>query len=575
MKPRTLIVLAVVALSLGSYVLWVEGDQHTSDELRMQRRRVVSGLDRDKVTGITIKRQGKTITLRRLGDARWQVGPWRADPALVDQILSGVEFLEHVRTVPEGSDRQRMGLTSPGLVLTFNRGDRPKIQLSIGRRDPSGQGVYLEYGSRVVVVAASFRAMLQRDPGQLRDRELMPLTGEQILEIQLRHQGRDYSLQPRGKGWIISMDRQRVRADPRRVGKLLMALRSLRAARFPDLVTAAGAEPWITVRGKSITISIRRAGQCPGRPTERLVYSHERDGSGKRQPAGQQPPASGLISTACVPTRELTALEVAPPALMDLAPISLSAAQLARVEIRRGGRALVLRRDGGRWLLGKNEPAGADRVRNWAAALGALKGTLRSPGAQGEVLDQARVTLLSESKVTEVLELGKAAAGQVPALRRADGAALWFPEKILSLLRPDPLEFRRRQVLALSALDVVLLSCTTGGRTQDFPRTKNGWKDRAMAATLDRVVAQLASLQVQRFLAAAPAMTSPLSLSLTLAPRALKAADAAPPTTRIVTLTVGAADASGGCPGVLDGEPPVWLSPSVCKVLTALAAPAR
>ena len=560
MSHRTLIVLAVVALSLGSTILLVERDRHTTDELRMQKRRVVPKLDRDRITNIRLKRQGRTVELRRLGDGRWLVGQWRADPTLVDQILSAVEFLEHVRTLPEGSDLSRMGLTSPSVVLTLSQGNRPGIQLTLGRRDPSGQGVYLEHGSRQFVVAAGFRTLLQRDPRELRDRELMPLASEQIRRIQIHHQGQTYSLEPRGKGWTVVQGLHRVRAIPQRMGKLLVALRSLRAARFPDRPGAANAEPWIEVQGKAASIRILLAGKCPGRPTERVVQVHEREGAGQ-----------GQRSVACVARQELEALEVAPAALMDLRPTGLSAALLARIEIRREGRVLVLRRDGGKWFMGKTEQADVDRVRQWVAALGALRGSLRGPAITGELLDAGSVTLLSESKVEEILELGRAVAGQVPTLRRADGVALTFPEKVLDLLRPDPLEFRQRQVLEFSSLDVVRLTCSSRGRTRAYSRTGTGWKDSANAGTLESVVGLLASLRVQRFLSAAPPMESPVTFVLTLSPRALKPVDAGARAERLLKVRVGATEAGAGCPGIVEGQPPFWLPPSACKVLTSLA----
>ena len=568
MKIRTLIILAVVALSLGSYILLVERDQQTSEDLRMQKRRVVPGLDRDRITGIRIKRQGRTVDLRRLGDTSWLVGQWRADPALVDQILSGVEFLEHVRTLPDDSDRGRMGLTSPTAVLTLNQGSRPGIQLTLGRTDPSGQGVYLEHGSRQFVVAVGFRTMLQRDPRELLDKELMPLARQEIRKILIRHRGKPYTLQPLGQGWTVNQGRQRVRAHAQRVGKLLVALRSLRATRFPGQPLAAKAEPWIEVQGKAANIRISLPGQCPGRPTERVVQLHERHGAG----SGLRSPGAGLSSVACVAQQELQLLEVAPTALMDLAPTGLSAAQLARIEIRRGGRTLVLRRDGGKWFMGQKEQADTDSVRRWAASLGALRGSLRSKATAGEALNEGHVTLLSEGKVEEALEFGQAAAGQVPTLRRADGVTLAFPEKVLDLLRTDPLEFRRRQVLEFSPLEVVRLSWTSRGRTRDYRRTGDGWQDKANAGTLDKVVRLLASLRVQRFLSAVPAMDSSVTLVLTLSPRALKPVDAGARAKRLLKVRLGVTAADGGCPGLLQGVPPFWLPPSVCKVLLSSAA---
>jgi len=559
MKPRTLIVLATLALCLGGYILLVESDQHTSDELRMQQRRVVPKLNRDVIRSINVKWPGRStpLDLRRQGDSQWRVGQWRADPAMVDQIISGVEFLEYVRTLPPGSDRERMGLTSP-VTLTLDQGSGPKIRLLMGGKDPSGQGVYLEHGSRLLVVPAGFLAMLQRSPGQLRDSELVPLGRAQIRRVKIRSRDQTVTVERPKKTWTVTAGASRVRAKLRAVDRLLLGLSSLRAARFLERGPAAGAGPWIEVRGEGSALQLGSPGPCPGRPTERAVQVGEREGKGPWR-----------RSAACVPKDDLAALEVTPAALMDLAPTTLSAADLARVVLQRGGRKLTLTRVGGRWLMGKDRPADADVVRKWAERLAARTGKLWSQ-ADGDEPLEAHLALTSEDKTVEVLHFFRPAAGRVTALRHADGAKLVFPESILTLLITDPLAFRQRQVLKLSPYDVVRLSVTRQGKTRHHARTDDGWKDTARAPTLDAAVNLLAALRAQRFLATAPTMEAPVTLTLTLAPSALKPADSGPAPRREVKLRLGSGDVAGGCPATTPGQPPFWLPAPACKILLAL-----
>lgn len=431
MKPRTLIALALAAALLGGYVLLVERGQHSSDELRMQKRRVAPTLQRDRVTSMTILRQGRSMTLRRKGDETWTLGAWRADPALADRILSGVEFLEFIRTLPEDSDRTRLGLDRPSATLTLSQGGGPGIQLILGRLDTSGQGVYLAHGSRLFVVSASFRAMLEKDPAQLRDRELVTLSQDQIRAVRIHQAGQIHTLEPGGKAWRVGPGTLRIRAHPRRAGRLLVALRSLRAARFLVQPGEGTPRPWLEIKGKAGAPSVRlgEPGPCPGRPTERRLLVTE------------QPPSGAAVTSACcVAAADLTPLATPPAKLLDLSPTDHSAATLARVTITRGGRTLTLTRDGGKWLMGKAE-ADVDRVRKWVSDLAALQGTLRTPAA-GEALAAGRVELLSEEKERQVILFGEATGGRVPALRRSDRAALSLPTGALELLRIDPASFK-------------------------------------------------------------------------------------------------------------------------------------
>jgi len=65
-------------------------------------------------------------------------------------------------------------------------------------------------------------------------------------------------------------------------------------------------------------------------------------------------------------------------------------------------------------------------------------------------------------------------------------------------------------------------------------------------------------------------MEAPVTLTLTLAPSALKPADSGPAPRREVKLRLGSGDVAGGCPATTPGQPPFWLPAPACKILLAL-----
>ena len=230
---RTPVVLAAVALVLGGYLFLVERHGGSSDDAALSARRVVPKFERDRVSRIEI---GGTV-LEKKGEDWRIIKPidFPADHAAIDDLLSGVEFLESKRVI-EGKPGD-YGLDKPRVVVKV--GD---VQLAVGKDDASGKAVYVQRtgDGRVFVVDKHFADQVDKNVDALRDRRVFAFDRAEVKTVEiegivLKHEGTLWRL-PDG-----------VRTDSAKMGDLLKALEDLRVQSF----TPCGASRKIAVDGKA------------------------------------------------------------------------------------------------------------------------------------------------------------------------------------------------------------------------------------------------------------------------------------------------------------------------------------
>jgi hypothetical protein len=95
MKPATTITLVAVA-GLGFSYLWFvdQKAQTTQDKLKAASK--VAVIQRDKITGITIANEGKSIEIKKNGTNWSMESPLkdRAETSAVNSLISAIEFLK-------------------------------------------------------------------------------------------------------------------------------------------------------------------------------------------------------------------------------------------------------------------------------------------------------------------------------------------------------------------------------------------------------------------------------------------------------------------------------------------------
>ena len=280
MKPRTLLVLAVLVAGLGAFIWFYERELPGSEERAQQAKRVLRGLEADEVAALAIESDGETVRLERVREPEPEAGEadaaedgeegeegedgehpvepslldepepepeWRiAEPAAlagaradrfaVERVLDSLVALEKSRTI-EDADRAEVGLDEPRARVTVVRADGEETTLEIGSEVPASTSMLAAIAGRpeVYVVGGGIFHDLDREPGGWRDREVLPVRRDQIERLALvPADGERVVLARRGDDeyWL---DEPLVdRADAAAVEQLVTDLTSLRAQEFVD-----------------------------------------------------------------------------------------------------------------------------------------------------------------------------------------------------------------------------------------------------------------------------------------------------------------------------------------------------
>lgn len=252
MKPRTLLVLLVLVLGLGSYIWFYDREQPSSEE-RAELEKKAIPLKKDEVTAVSIQSDAGTVRLERAGVPApkkndegddliaepaaewWIVEPLkaRADASLVDGLLAALAALDTVRKLDDVNPKE-VGLDRPRATVKVKTGDGEKV-LKIGAEIPtSGTTIAALDGTKgAVVISDSILNDLRRNPGDWRDRQIYRGDRDHVQRITLTAGGQKVVLAKQGDSFRIESP-VKDRADRDRIDDLFAELSGLTAERFVD-----------------------------------------------------------------------------------------------------------------------------------------------------------------------------------------------------------------------------------------------------------------------------------------------------------------------------------------------------
>lgn len=253
MRPRNLLILAVVVAVLGAFIWFVERDLPSTEE-RGERAKKVLPLEVDEVVAVEIEvdeavtrlekaaadepeaeGDDKELDLGVTADPEWRlVQPMtaRADGAAVDDLIESLTELEKERTL-EDVERAALGLAEPRAVVTLatEEGERT---LRVGEEVPASDNVIVALGdaTQAFVVASSFWTDLTRPAGDWRSREAFTADRDDVTAMRLRGDT-EVALRRAGDGFVIE-EPFADEADSDQVDELLAALAGLEIDSFLD-----------------------------------------------------------------------------------------------------------------------------------------------------------------------------------------------------------------------------------------------------------------------------------------------------------------------------------------------------
>lgn len=377
MKPRTLLVLAILVVGLGSFIWFYERELPSSDERAEMAKRVLT-VEPDDVERLEISWDGQSVQLERPaaepeaeaseeGDEsaastsrEWRLtAPYeaRADATAVDGLVSRLTKLEKERTL-EDVDRGEAGLTAPRATVRLTAGDEEDV-LEVGAEIPASSNMMLAVEGRdeVYVVPASIWTDLTKEPGEWRDKKLFTGNRNDIERLTIQRGAERLLLAKRGKEfWLEApvVDR----ADATEVDSLLSTVVGLRAKSFvderPEDLAALGLEPprariEVVLEGRETPVAFEVGGEVAEAASKE---NGESAGGGEEGAEPSAAKAYYLRTGKQIVTSEAKLLEAVERPVADWRSKKLAATEvyeIDRAEITDGQGTLELVREGGEW----------------------------------------------------------------------------------------------------------------------------------------------------------------------------------------------------------------------------------
>lgn len=280
MKLGRIAVLALLVVALGIYLLRVELPKA---EREAEGEKLVDVQD-DAITKIDLTFPDRHIVLVKVDgkpDGRWRLeqplaAP--ADDAAVKGLLTALTSAKVSKTLDgQSGDLAVFGLDTgnPTVVVTAGKDTLSPIQ--VGKATQIGGKVYVRRGDGpVLLVASPLKVGLDKQVKDLRDKQIMGFTDDQVERIDLKpSDGPPVALVRKDRdAWVVEPGDHV--ADPTEVRTYLASLRSARAVDFPADVDAAQAG--LEAPRLSVTATLK-----DGAPAQTLLLGGERtEGSAKQ-----------------------------------------------------------------------------------------------------------------------------------------------------------------------------------------------------------------------------------------------------------------------------------------------------
>ncbi len=411
MRLVTLLALALLVVALTIVIVVSAGGWFRVRSNRPQGERLVDFTAPD-ITAMTLQRPGEpAIELRRSDDGWFMTAPvrGRADEVAIKRAMQALFDLRVARTFrptdPHRPPTDRTGLGEPRLVVTLTDLSGRHHVVKLGDRPPLIRHVYVQLGAThdFHLVSPDPTEDLARPVGAFRDKRLLAVGPAEIRRVIAETAEESYQLVRANDRWELIVDgRPGVRADASRVAALLDHLTGLE-------IEAIGGKPAASLEGAGLDppmamftltsddgIVVLAVGTHEG-----TVYAMaNRDG----WPVKLAPAALAPLIEPSESLRDRRLLPVAPEAI-------------ARVTVRRDGRAVTATHEDGRWI-------GPEGQALASGAVGGLTAALTEPRIRDFIGDYAslkgfgldnpstRLEIALADGTVWTLDLGTTAAGE-------------------------------------------------------------------------------------------------------------------------------------------------------------------
>src|SRR6516162_4589303 len=239
MNWRNTLILAIIALAVFAYLIFIEVKRPGTEESRRQSQNMVS-LDRTNIDGIVIQIGDQKIEMRRQ-DNKWRLETPikdQADGALVETLLSDLENWQKEGTIPAkeiDADKSKLaeyGLNNPKLKLKLLGRERPP-EILFGKDAAIEGRMYVRFqnSKETFLAGQSVKKDVDKKPEEFRDRRLTELSNAQVRRVLLKTPAGEIELEKKDTDWEI-LKPLHARADDQKVNDLISQVTSARVGQF-------------------------------------------------------------------------------------------------------------------------------------------------------------------------------------------------------------------------------------------------------------------------------------------------------------------------------------------------------
>ena len=236
MKPRNLIILALVVAADGAYIFLYERHQPTSDEARERAEKVFPDLERDSITSLEVRNSHGEFRLVRSGDDWRLAAPidFPADSVTVGSLLGSLSNLsEERRLSADEVDPAAYGLDAPELFVAAEAGDGTRFALEVGDETPLGSNRAVRRAGEddIVLCPGYFVSDLDKELDDWRSRDVIDIAADDLASLQVVAGGDRIQVVRSDGDWQLMEPIQDL-ADGDHVRNLISNLNGLRIEQF-------------------------------------------------------------------------------------------------------------------------------------------------------------------------------------------------------------------------------------------------------------------------------------------------------------------------------------------------------
>lgn len=261
MRPRTLAVLLLLVVALGSFIWLYERDLPSTDERAELGKRLLR-LDPETVRAVTLVSGDRRLRIERSQATADSTTPsnggeWklieprerRADGVEVETFLEDLLQLERERTLEDVSSNE-VGLDDPRAEVALETATGETI-VRFGAEIPASSKTVVEIGGGppFYVVSGALLDDMAREPNDWRSRDVLPFDTARIERLEILDPAEPVVLERAGDGFRVASPIEDD-ADRAAVDELLQALVALEAEDFLDDGRAAFPDPAAALRLK-------------------------------------------------------------------------------------------------------------------------------------------------------------------------------------------------------------------------------------------------------------------------------------------------------------------------------------